>query len=160
MSPIVYRGDPVFRADMLALAKDHADAQRIALHYLHLGERQRRTYFADGKAVKLKKIFYALRPAAALRWLRLHPDQVIAPMHFPTLMAECDPSKELSALVDELMARKAITRELGETRLPKAVESFIDNEFAIAEAGAPPRTSLSPDAKAAAETLFRKWVRA
>lgn len=90
MSPIVYRGDPAFRTDMLALATDHADAHRIARHYLHLGERQRRTYFADGKAVKLKKIFYALRPAAALRWLRLHPEQAIAPMHFPTLMAECD----------------------------------------------------------------------
>lgn len=159
MSPTVYRGDPAFRSDMLTLARDHAEAHRIARHYLHLGERQRRTYFADGKAVKLKKIFYALRPAAALRWLRLHPGQAIAPMHFPTLMAECDPPKALHALVDDLIARKAMTRELGETVLPSAVETFIDTEFAIAEAMPEQRTSLSPDAKAAAERLFRKWVR-
>lgn len=160
MSPIVYAGDPAFRADMLALARDHADAHRIARHYLHLGVRQRRTYFADGKAVKLKKIFYALRPAAALRWLRLRPDQAIAPMHFPTLMAECEPPTELAALVDDLIAQKAVSRELGETPLPQPVERFIDSEFAIAEAGPPRRTNLSPDARAAAEALFRKWVRA
>jgi uncharacterized protein len=160
MSPIVYRGDPAFRADMLALARDHADARRIARHYLHLGERQRRTYFADGKAVKLKKIFYALRPAAALRWLRMHPGQAIAPMHFPRLMDECGPPAGLRALVDDLIARKAVTRELGETPLPKEVEAFIDSEFAAAEALPPRRTSLSPEAKAAAETLLRKWVRA
>jgi predicted nucleotidyltransferase len=160
MSPIVYRGDPAFRADMLALATDHADPHRIARHYLHLGERQRRTYFADGKAVKLKKIFYALRPAAALRWLRLHPEAAIAPMHFPTLMAECAPPPDLVALVDGLIARKAVTRELGEAPLPAEVEAFIDSEFTIAEAMPPQRTSLSPEAMAAAEALFRKWVRA
>jgi predicted nucleotidyltransferase len=160
MSPIVYRGNPLFHADLLALANEHADAHRVARHYLHLGERQRRTYFADGKAVKLKKIFYALRPAAALRWLRLHPDASIAPMHFPTLMKECNPPAELRALVDELIVRKAVTRELGETPLPAAVEHFIDAEFAIAEAMPACRATLSVQAKAAAEALFRKWVRA
>lgn len=70
------------------------------------------------------------------------------------------PPADLGALVDELIARKAITRELGETPLPDAVERFIDSEFAIAEAMPAKRMSLSVDAKAAAETLFRKWVRA
>ena len=55
---------------------------------------------------------------------------------------------------------KALTRELGETPLPDAVERFIDSEFAIAEARPAKRMSLSADAEAAAETLFRKWVRA
>lgn len=160
MSPIVYAGDPSFRADMLELAANHCDAGRIARHYLHLGERQRSTYFADGKAVKLKKIFYALRPAAALRWLRLHPAAAIAPMQFQTLMRECDPPADLAALVDELIARKAITRESGETLLPREVEAFIDYEFEIARAVTPRRGLPAAAAKAAAETLFRKWARA
>ena len=42
-----------------------ADRRLIARHYLHLGERQRRAYFADNTPVPQKKIFYALRPAAA-----------------------------------------------------------------------------------------------
>jgi len=157
-SPIVYRGDARFREELLAFAKAHADAERIARHYLHLGEKQRRTYFADGKPIKLKKIFYALRPAAALRWLGRH-DAAVAPMHFPTLMAQCDPPTEVRALVDELIARKAVTRELGEAPLPKPIERFIDEEFDRARRLLPARAHAVPaGAKAEAEVLFRTWV--
>lgn len=75
MSPVVYDGDAEFRSGLEALAREHAPAEAIARHYLHLGRRQRNTYFADGKSVQLKKLFYAVRPAAALRWLRLHPGE-------------------------------------------------------------------------------------
>ena len=81
-SPITYDCDPQFRAELLALARRTADRALIARHYLHLGERQRRSYFSDARAVPQKKIFYALRPAAALRWLRHHPGEAIAPMNF------------------------------------------------------------------------------
>lgn len=159
-SPVVYGGDPAFRDEMTALAADFVSPHRVARHYLHLGERQRRTYFADGRAVKLKKIFYALRPAAALRWLRLHPGEAIAPMHFPTLMAGCDPPAEVATIAAELIARKAVTRELGSTPLPRPIEAFIDAEFALADEMPPVRTTLSAEAKRAAEALFRNWVRA
>lgn len=153
-SPIVYRGDAQFRDDMLHLARELAHRDLVGRHYLHLGERQRRAYFADDRAVPQKKIFYALRPAAALRWLRLHPGEAVAPMHFPTLFAECEPPPELDAIVAELIARKAVTRELGSEPLSPAVSAFIDAEFNIA-AGAfdnpPPRSELG---KAQAETFF------
>lgn len=101
-SPIVYRGDAAFRDALLDLGRRHADRGAIGRHYLHLGERQRRTYFGDDKSVAVKKLFYALRPAAALRWLRMHADAAMPPMHFPTLMAECDPPRDLAALTKEL----------------------------------------------------------
>jgi predicted nucleotidyltransferase len=66
-SPITYRTDPQFRDEFLELVRAVADRALIARHYLHLGERQRRTYFRDTKSVPQKKVFYALRPAAALR---------------------------------------------------------------------------------------------
>jgi len=66
-SPIIYCGDAQFREEFLTFAAQFADRDLIGRHYLHLGERQRRTYFGCGKAVPQKKIFYALRPAAALR---------------------------------------------------------------------------------------------
>jgi predicted nucleotidyltransferase len=131
-SPIVYRGDARFRDEMLGLARDLAHRDLVGRHYLHLGERQRRAYFAAARAVPQKKIFYALRPAAALRWLRLHPAEAVAPMHFPTLFAGCEPPPELAAIVADLIARKAVTRELGSEPLPEAVAAFIDAEFAIA----------------------------
>jgi predicted nucleotidyltransferase len=129
-SPIVYRGDAQFRQELLALARQIARRDLVGRHYLHLGERQRRAYFADERAVPQKKIFYALRPAAALRWLRLHPEHSVAPMHFPTLFAECNPPAELAGIVADLIARKSVTRELGSEPLPRAVSAFIDAEFA------------------------------
>lgn len=159
MSPLVYADDPAFRADMLALAEAHVDARRIARHYLHLGERQRQVYVADGGPVKLKKLFYALRPAVALRWLRLHPGEPIPPMHFPTLLRASAPPVDLLAMVDDLIARKAVTRELGDAPVPAPIGAFIDAEFALAATVTPGLSRLSSDARAAAEALFRKWVR-
>ena len=131
-SPIAYRGDAQFRQELLALARQVVRRDLVGRHYLHLGERQRRAYFTDERAVPQKKIFYALRPAAALRWLRLHPEHSVAPMHFPTLFAECEPPAELAGIVADLIARKSVTRELGSEPLPRAVSAFIDAEFTSA----------------------------
>jgi uncharacterized protein len=128
-SPITYCGDAQFREEFLAFATQFTNRDLIGRHYLHLGERQRRTYFGDGKAVPQKKIFYALRPAAALRWLRLHPDQAVAPMHFPTLIEESDLPGEVTEVISDLIKRKAVSRELGAGPLPEPIAAFIDAEF-------------------------------
>jgi len=158
-SPIVYRGDEAFRDGLLELARTHADRQMIGRHYLHLGERQRRTYFADSRAVALKKLFYALRPAAALRWMRMHPEATIAPMHFPTLMEECDPPLDVRQISDELLARKAVSHELGTGPLPPVISAFIEREFELSrdifETGYLP---TSPTARADAAAFFRYTV--
>lgn len=130
-SPVIYRGEAWFRDEFLDFARRAATREAIGRHYLHLGERQRRVYFGDGTAVARKKIFYALRPAATLRWLRLRPAEAIAPMHFPTLMAECDPPAALAAEVADLMERKALTRELGTAALSPVIARFINSEFEL-----------------------------
>ncbi len=138
-SPIVYRGVPWVRDELLAFAMRAADRGRIASHYLHLGRRQRAVWAERGDA-SIKKVFYTLRPAVALRWLRLHPESAVAPMHFPTLLAEAEPPPEVAALTTELIARKAVTRELGTGVMPEALLAFIDAEF-----------------KAAAEVVGERW---
>ena len=159
MSPIVYDGDSRFREELTDFAWRWSSRTGVMRHYLHLGEGQRRTCFADGKDVKLKKLFYALRPAAALRWLRLHPDRAVAPMHFLTLMEECDPPADVLAISRELIRLKSRTRELGSGPLPPEIESFVDGEFEAARAMLPERAPRpSPEAKAEAESLFRTTV--
>lgn len=159
MSPIVYDGDARFREELTEFAYRWSSREGVIRHYLHLGERQRRTYFADGKAVQLKKLFYALRPAAALRWLRLHADRSVAPMHFMTLMEQTDPPADVLEIAGELIRLKSRTRELGSGPLPTEIEAFVDGEFEAARAMLPERAPRpSPEAKAAAETLFRATV--
>lgn len=154
-SPIIYNGDDWFRRELLDIARRHIDRNLAAQHYLHLGLRQRHAYFEDGKHFRLKKLFYALRPAAALRWLRLHPEIAIAPMHFPTLISECQPPAEVTELVAELIIKKASTRELGEGEMPKSIATFIDGEFDEANKFfAPKIKSASPEAVSDAQKFF------
>jgi predicted nucleotidyltransferase len=142
----------------LSLAREIARAPAIARHYLHLGERQRRTYLA-GSAIEIKKIFYVLRPAMALRWLRLHTGAAVAPMHFPTLASESDLCTDIADVVSDMIARKTKIRELGTGTLPPAVREFMDEEFALARAlwlDEPWRPSEA-DIRAA-DDLLRRWI--
>lgn len=158
-SPYVYAGDSLFREEARTLAQQATRSDAVAHHYLHLGERQRRTYFADDRAVSLKKIFYALWSAVALRWLRLHAGEAVAPVHFLTLVAESDLLRELVSVVNNLLARKAETRELGHGPLPQQIGAFIDREFALAR-DLWPREATTPDRPTldAANALFRRWI--
>jgi uncharacterized protein len=149
-SPVVYRGRAWFRDSFFEFARHAASREAICRHYLHLGERQRRVYFGDGRDIPQKKIFYALRPAAALRWLRMHPAEAVAPMHFPTLMEECDAPRELREEVLGLIKRKAVTRELGASSLSRAVAGFIDAEFDLA------RDRFEGNRAAPSEELIRR----
>jgi len=159
-SSIAYGVDPDFRKEFLDLAHQVVDRRLVARHYLHLGERQRRVYFGDDNIVALKKVFYALRPAAALRWLRHHSDASVAPMHFPTLLKGCEAPAAIVAIIEELMARKAVTRELGSGPLPEPVLAFIDTEFEESRKAFPQKPQvINPDFRARAEAFFQAMIR-
>lgn len=159
-SPIIYRGDAAFRSAFLALARAVADRDLVMRHYLHLGEEFRRRHLSDPATVILKKLFYAVRPAAAIRWLAKHPGESVAPMHFPTLIAECDLSDEVTAIVTDLLARKATTRELGVGPLPMCIANFIDGELAWARSTIlQRRTDPRVEQHAKCEAFFAETVR-
>lgn len=157
-SPILYTAEPWFRDELLAFADQWLDRDMVLTHYLHLGRRQKVLHLDDQSAVSLKKLFYVLRPAVALRWLRLHPDKAVAPMHLPTLMAECDPPGDLVETVEELRALKAMTREMGKGTMPPSILSFIETEFAAADPGERSFIPRSADAERAADELFARMT--
>ncbi len=159
-SPVVYGGDAQFRAEFLALAEQVSDRFRITHHYLHMGEREQRTRLAEGKEIALKRLFYVLRPAMVLRWLRLHSQARVPPMHFPTLAAEADLAANLKALIEELLTRKAVTKELGTGEAPDIVRTFCADELARARLLLDSETPREiPNAYHLAEIFFRETVR-
>ena len=158
-SPFVYAGSDTFRQQALVLARQVARPDAVARHYLHLGERQRRTHFADERAIEIKRLFYALRPALALRWLRMHRGEAVAPMHFPTLVAQSDVPAGIGEIINDLLARKAVTRELGTGELPRPIGNLIDAEFTTAREFWP-SSPWHPDTAmvAAADAFFQSWL--
>ncbi|WP_425308074.1 nucleotidyltransferase domain-containing protein [Ammonicoccus fulvus] len=90
-SPLVYAGVPAFAETLLTLVSEVADVHTIRRHYLHVGRTAWGRAEPDARGhVPLKKVFYSLRPAAVLRWLREH-GTAVPPMHLPTLFEQAPP---------------------------------------------------------------------
>ncbi len=108
----------------------------------------------DG-GIAIKRLFYILRPAAVLRWMRYHPDKT-PPMHFPTLIAERDPPARVRTIIADLIARKAETRELGLAPMPAEIAAFVEAEYAIAEAE--PKGIVDTRSQVAADAAFQDML--
>ncbi|WP_435736079.1 nucleotidyltransferase domain-containing protein [Cellulosimicrobium sp. PMB13] len=142
-SPVVYRGDDGFRAELLRLAEQVVRRDDLRRHYLHValaqGERQRRRHGAGDTASsaaavamagpRLKTFFYVLRPAAALRWLRVHDGAVAPPIDLLRLLEESAAPGVVVRAAAELVARKAVTREAGTGTVPGVLATFVEDEL-------------------------------
>lgn len=122
-SPIVYSGDEGFRARALTLADEIVERDLLLRHYLHVGQQQLQ------RGSSLKRFFYALRPAATLRWLADHPEAVVPPMDLSTLISDSTVTDDIVQAVADLIAAKAVTRELGDGSRPPVLMEFANAEF-------------------------------
>ena len=158
-SPIVYETEPGFREAMLALAVRSSNWGGLVRHYFHHGRAHLKDHFGQGSDAKMKKIFYALRPALMLRWLGMRPGNAVPPMDLPTLLTQSSVSRDVMDLCEDLIARKAMTRERDAAPVPQSLIGFIEAELAKAEPLCAARAqTLDPEIKEQAETLFRETV--
>lgn len=151
-SPIIYRGEQQFRDELLDLAASIYDPSRAGRHYLHVGLQQ---VEKSRDKMTLKRVFYSLRPAATLLWLRQNADGGVPPMDLPTLMNESDMASDLRAAIDELVELKSVTREVGTGAVPQVVIDFIASELdAATELYESLDTAASASAVEQAEAFF------
>lgn len=128
-SPIIYQGEQQFRNGLLDLAGKVVRKDLVVRHYYHLGRGQ---LPGTDQEVSLKRVFYSLRPAAALRWLRVNPGQAIPPMNLRELLTGGDPAPDVVEETERLIAHKAVTRELGTGVFPRSLARFVSTEFELA----------------------------
>ncbi len=155
-SPIVYRADDAFRAELLALAEHVVDRDALRRHHLHVALGQRDRWWSV-PAVPYKKVFYVVRPAATLRWLRVRPDDAVPPMDLVTLLAEGEAAGDVVRAAAELVALKAVSRETGAGAVPGPLARFVDDELARASEAMEPGTGRAAARTRAAEA-FRSMV--
>ncbi|MEV5032739.1 nucleotidyltransferase domain-containing protein [Sphingobium sp. LMC3-1-1.1] len=154
-SPIRYRPVHSAVAPLAALADQLLDAPGLAHHYANLGRNAAERWLEDHGDVPVKRYFYALRPALAIRCMRLNGN-VRPPMNLQALV-------ELSALPDcmrdevaKLVEAKRQSNELSNvTRVP-ALDDLIREE--LARAGELPERGLDIDGVTAADHLFLELV--
>lgn len=158
MSPIVYRTEVGFRDALLQVAGLAANRHRIGRHYLHLGRRIYETRLGSLDDIPIKKLFYALRPAIALRWMQRNPQTRLPPMNFPALCAGADLPPDLNDLIQDLLERKAHTRELGRGAMPDLIRTAILSEFDAAEKAFSVDCDETADASEAVDAFFRSCI--
>lgn len=131
-SPHVYTGESSFRAGLLALADRVADHDAVGRHYTHVGRGQWERH-AGGAEIPLKTIFYALRPAASVRWLQQRPEASTPPMELVPLLVESGAAADVLDLVTELIALKAVTHEMGQGVAPRPLAAYISEALDFGE---------------------------
>lgn len=154
-SPIRYRPDHPAAAAFTTLADALFDPRCTAHHYAHLGRRQIERWLDGHDAVPLKKYFYALRSALAIRALRRNPDSRPA-MNLEELMVEAELSAALCDIIDGLVAAKRQTREQGLIdRIPE-LDALIRDE--LGRTGEVPERLPQTAALDAANAFFLQLV--
>ena len=153
-SPIRYIWNTEACTKIDAFTRTITHATPCRHHYMRMADMQRGT----GEEIKLKRYFYALRAAMALRWIETRED--LPPMNFHTLMAGVNIPKDVSAEIARLLEIKTSTAELGKgSRIP-ALEDFLSKQINWARA----HTSTSPDIEAHLDSrrrgddLFREFI--
>jgi predicted nucleotidyltransferase len=154
-SPIRYRPDDRFIATLAALADDLLNPRAIAYHYARSGKQAAERWLDGEGEVPVKKYFYALRPALAIRAARLNPS-VRPPMNLQALVAVSDLPSALAEQIDMLVEAKARTNERANgTRLPE-IDALIRGE--IGRAGELPARKLRDRFVDRANELFLDLV--
>ena len=154
-SPIRYRADDPFVGKLAALADALLDPRALAHHYANLGRTAADRWLDRTGDVPVKKYFYALRPALAVRALRLNPT-VRPPMNLQALIDVCDLPSSLIDRIADLVEAKARTNEMSNgTRVPD-VEALIADE--LSRVSELPASVMPADAVQRASDLFLKLV--
>lgn len=157
-SPIHYRWDDRPTSLIRKLAEDCIRPVDCIPHYYHLGHELWRRNIANSEEVKLKKYFYTIRPALAIRWVRMHPD-LLPPMNFQDLVNATDVTADAKAIITDLLAKKAEASEVGTGKRIAVLDDLIQQEYTWAEDNKPRRETPDPATVERANSVFRAIVR-
>lgn len=130
-SPITYMQDREALCALSDFADRCLDRRSVSWHYLSLVERQLSRLKTPDGAIRLKRLFYILRPALALRWMRLH-EQAMPPMDMARLRAGCALDPAIAEALDVLTAQKKQAREKATLEtIDPVLEALVEQEVAL-----------------------------
>ncbi len=132
-SPLVYLAENAAVQRLSGFAGRALDRKSVSWHYLSLLRRQESRLIGPDGRPRLKRFFYILRPALALRWMRLN-EAAMPPMDTARLRAGCALDADTEAAIDGLIAEKMAAAEsaAGHTPDPR-LSDLIALESATAE---------------------------
>lgn len=107
-SPIVYWEMEGFREELLRLIPRFFNPRKAIHHYLSMAKRTAEGNF-DGSRIKIKKLFYVLRPLFACRWIEEFGE--MPPTFFQSMLDRELADESVLSSIAELQERKATAVE-------------------------------------------------
>ena len=157
-SPVRYRWDDAVCQKLEAFAKAIVNPEQCLYHYYHLAKRQWERNIDGRTDVNLKKYFYVLRPAMAMRWVRLHPE-MLPPMNLQALLAGTNISQSAQRDIAELLDAKSRSSEVGTGERITSIDEIILQEFAWYEGAKIKKRKQTSQTVESANALFRDIIR-
>lgn len=154
-SPIVYRQDADFTPRLRELAAAYFRPAKALFHYLGTARTTWRDHLSEPQ-VRLKKVFYALRPLMACRWIE-HARSV-PPTAFAPLVAAAWVSDGERAMIDALYAAKVRASEADRTPLPAELAAWLEEQLAYYERIGPSLATRGEADTAPLDALLRETV--
>ncbi len=154
-SPIRYRWMVAECEKLISFSMKPAHCTACLYHYLNLGLRQFDLHLGRDKEIRLKKYFYVLRPALAIRWMRLRPNE-IPPMNVQALVYGLDINPAVVEIIGELIERKAKLNETENFKRIPELDQLIQEEFDWAKNAK--KDKSKHDLANEADGLFREIV--
>lgn len=154
-SPVGYLGNNRLKEKLIALSEKTAYASACLHHYLQLGETRWQQHIGGRTQLDLKNYFDVLRPALAIRWVRLNPDRP-PPMNIQAMSNGLDLGGETLREIAQLLALNSTRRETADGDRIPLLDRLIEDELAYARTSRTRRKrhNLSDEAN----TLFREIV--
>lgn len=154
-SPIRYRWNNAVCDALISFSRKASHRTACLHHYMSLGRSQWRRHIGGKDQINLKKYFYALRPAMAIRWVRMYPDTP-PPMNLQEMVSGIELDAKVIDWIGQLIELKSRTRETGLGERNAAINSLILSELDWAEATAKnkPNHHLVDEA----DQLFRRLL--
>lgn len=150
-SPVIYKEDKTFREELWTLCQNYFCPRSNIHHYLDIARGAMETM--NGEDIKIKKLFYVLRPLLAALWCTER--DTIAPMSiFPLMDLLTD---DLSKKVLSLIELKSTANESYLIEIDQDIKTWIDQTFDYCMKASQQLTKKDFD-RMIADDFFRKTI--
>ncbi|MBB4038118.1 hypothetical protein GGR21_004047 [Dysgonomonas hofstadii] len=150
-SPVIYKEDTTFKDEVWTLCKSYFCPRSNIHHYLGIARGAMETM--NGKDIKIKKLFYVLRPTLAALWCA--EKNTISPMNIFLLMDLL--TDDLRKKVLSLIELKSTANESYLIEIDQDIKTWIDRTFDYCMEASQQLTKKDFDRKIADE-FFRKTI--
>ena len=160
-SPIAYEEVDGFRPRLRDLLAQIVDPVKVSRHYLGLARSHISRIGNFGAEVKLKKLFYLIRPLVALDWMEQRGFAKLPPMSLPDCLSQIDVPADAADAIGDMIDLKSRTREMGNGPIPAAIARYLEARYGHHEMNMPAvakdEARRSRD-RAVAEAFYRREV--